>query len=103
MYFAMYLLTLPLSTPSLSPSSARGPLNSFILLAVLQVLLITSPTRPIACESELIIEIAPVSCNTSSAATVSARIRDSAKARSSGILLSRWWQTMSIYHRRVNR
>lgn len=46
--------------------------------------------RPIACESELIIEIAPVSWRTSSAATVSPRIRDSAKAISSGIDRSRW-------------
>ena len=32
--------------------------------------MIVSPTRPIACESEPIIEIAPRSCRTSSAAIV---------------------------------
>src|SRR5256884_242821 len=58
--------------------------------------MITSPIRPIACESEDIMLIAPRSCRTSSAAIVSARIRDSAKARSSGILALRWWQTMSM-------
>jgi hypothetical protein len=56
-----------------------------ILLAVRQVRLTTSPTLPIACESELIIEMAPLSWSTSSAATVSARIRDSANERSSGM------------------
>lgn len=88
-YLAIYRLTLPLSFPSLSPSEINGPLNSRILLAVLHVRLMTSPTLPIAWESELIIEMAPESCKTSSAATVSARIRDSAKARSSGMDLSR--------------
>ena len=41
--------------------------------------------RPIACESDDIMLIAPRSWSTSSAAIVSGRIRDSAKARSSGI------------------
>lgn len=49
----------------------------------------TSPTRPIACESEAIILMAPISCKMSSAAIVSARIRDSANATSSGMSLSR--------------
>ncbi len=40
--------------------------------------------------------IAPRSCSTSSAAIVSGRMRDSAKARSSGIFGLRWWQTMSM-------
>jgi hypothetical protein len=40
--------------------------------------------------------IAPMSWSTSSAAIVSARIRDSANARSSGILALRWWQTISM-------
>ena len=43
-----------------------------------------SPIRPIACESEEYIEITPRSCSTSSAAIVSARMRLSAKATSSG-------------------
>jgi hypothetical protein len=47
--------------------------------------MITSPTRPIACESDDIIESAPMSCRMSSAAIVSFRMRLSAKARSSGI------------------
>ena len=89
-YLEMYRLTRPLSTPSISPSDVSGPLNSRILLAVRHVRLTTSPTRPIACESDEIIEIAPMSCSTSSAATVSARMRDSANDRSSAIDLSRW-------------
>ena len=52
--------------------------------------------RPIACESDDIMLIAPRSCSTSSAAIVSARMRDSAKARSSGIVGFRWWQTISM-------
>ncbi len=47
--------------------------------------MIVSPIRPMAWESEPIIEIAPRSCRTSSAAIVEGRMRDSAKARSSGI------------------
>ena len=93
-YFAIYRLTRALSLLSESPSSV--PRTSRILDAVRHVRDTTSPTRPMACESELIILIAPVSCRTSSAATVSARIRESAKAMSSGIDLSRWWHTMSI-------
>ncbi len=42
------------------------------------------PIRPIAWESEPIMEIAPMSCRMSSAAMVEGRIRDSANARSSG-------------------
>jgi hypothetical protein len=41
-------------------------------------------------------EMAPRSCSTSSAAIVDARIRLSAKARSSGTLGLRWWQTISM-------
>ncbi len=58
--------------------------------------MITSPIRPIAWESEPIIAIAPRSCRTSSAAMVEGRIRLSAKARSSGTLGFRWWQTISM-------
>ena len=47
--------------------------------------MITSPIRPIACESDEMIENAPRSCRISSAAMVSLRIRLSAKATSSGI------------------
>jgi hypothetical protein len=67
-----------------------------ILWAVCQVRIITSPTRPIACESLDMIEIAPRSCSKSSAAIVSGRIRDSANATSSGMRESRWWQTISM-------
>ena len=56
----------------------------------------TSPTRPIACESDDIIESAPRSCRMSSAAIVSLRMRLSAKARSSAIDGSRWWHTISM-------
>lgn len=41
-------------------------------------------------------EMAPRSWRTSSAAMVSARMRDSAKATSSGMFLERWWQTISM-------
>ena len=56
----------------------------------------TSPTRPIACESEDVIAKIPRSCSTSSAAMVSARMRESANATSSGMSGLRWWQTMSM-------
>ncbi len=52
--------------------------------AVCQVRMTTSPMRPMACESEPIIEMAPMSCSTSSAAIVEGRMRLSANARSSG-------------------
>ena len=83
-YFAMYLLILSLSLFSSSPS--RAPLCFFIESATCQVLITTSPTLPIACESELVIEIAPKSCSTSSAAIVFPLILLSAKLTSSGIL-----------------
>ena len=83
-----------LSSPAVSPGSA--PRCRFILSAVCQVRMITSPMRPIACESDDIMLMAPMSCSTSSAAIVSARIRDSANARSSGIDGFRWWQTISM-------
>ena len=54
-------------------SSASCPRCSFILAAVCHVRVTTSPTRPIACESEDIMEIAPMSWRMSSAAMVSAR------------------------------
>ena len=54
----MYLRILSLS---LSPfSSGSGPLCFFILEAICQVLRIVSPTRPIPCESEPWIEMAPM-------------------------------------------
>ena len=53
----------------------RAPAASSSTCAVCQVRMITSPTRPIACESEPIIEIAPRSCSRSSAAIVDGRIR----------------------------
>jgi glycosyltransferase involved in cell wall biosynthesis len=52
-------------------------------------LLITSPTRPMAWESEEIMENTPMSWKISSAAMVSRRMRDSAKATSSGMAGSR--------------
>ena len=69
------------------PSAGRA--GAFILCAVCQVRMITSPTRPIAWLSEEIIESAPRSCRMSSAAMVSRRMRLSAKAMSSGMLASR--------------
>ena len=56
----------------------------------------TSPMRPIAWASDEVIDSAPMSCSTSSAAIVVARIRDSANARSSGTCGLRWWQTISM-------
>ena len=41
-------------------------------------------------------EMAPMSWRMSSAAIVSPRMRDSAKATSSGMFLSRWWHTISM-------
>lgn len=87
-YFATYRRIRKLSSPCPS-SSASAPRCCFILSAVCHVRVITSPTRPIACESDEIIEIAPKSCRISSAAIVSPRIRDSANATSSGKFLSR--------------
>ena len=54
-----------------SPAPA-APRWTFILCAVCQVRRMTSPTRPIACESDEIMLIAPRSCRMSSAAIVSA-------------------------------
>jgi hypothetical protein len=73
---------------SAAPSPGSEPRFCFITCAVCHVRSTTSPTRPIACASEPIIEIAPRSCSRSSAAIVVGRIRLSPKAR--------WWQTMSM-------
>lgn len=94
-YFAMYRLILKLSS-SWPSSSGNLPRCCFILCAVFHVLSTTSPTRPMAWQSELIILIAPISCNTSSAAIVSARIRLSANATSSGIVFDKWWHTINM-------
>ena len=72
------------------------PRCTFILCAVCQVRRMTSPTRPMAWLSLLIMLMAPRSCRMSSAAMVSLRMRLSAKARSSAMLASRWWHTMSM-------
>lgn len=94
-YLLTYLFTRSLSAPV--PSSAsNAPLCTLFLCAVFHVRITTSPHLPIAWLSLLIILIAPKSCNTSSAAIVSARIRDSANATSSGIDLDRWWHTISM-------
>ena len=86
-YLAIYLRARRLSMRSLSCFS--GPRCSFILCAVCQVRVITSPTRPMAWESEAIMLNPPKSWKISSAAMVSLRIRESAKATSSGIPASR--------------
>src|SRR5690349_413924 len=80
-YLATYRLARLLSA---GPSPGSAPRRAFITCAVCQVRRTTSPTRPIAWESEPIIEIAPRSCSRSSAAIVDGRIRLSANARSSG-------------------
>ena len=74
----------------------QAPRWRFILSAVCQVRMTTSPMRPIAWLSDDIIDSAPMSCRMSSAAMVSLRMRLSAKARSSGIDGSRWWHTISM-------
>ncbi len=89
-YFDTYRFTRKLSLRLLScSSSGNGPRCFFILSAVCHVRVMTSPTRPIAWESELIMEISPISCSTSSAPMVSGRMRESAKAMSSGTWRSR--------------
>lgn len=87
-YLDTYLLTRKLSAPVPS-SSGSVPLCSLFLCAVFHVRAMTSPTRPMACESLDIMLMAPMSCSTSSAPIVSARIRDSANATSSGMFLDR--------------
>jgi len=94
-YLARYLRTRKLSAP-VPASSRRAPLWTFILWAVCQVRSTTSPTRPMAWLSELMMERAPMSWRMSSAAMVSGRMRLSAKATSSGMDRSRWWHTMSM-------
>src|SRR5680860_868901 len=64
--------------------------------ATCHVRVTTSPMRPIAWASDDVIERAPRSCRRSSAAIVVARMRDSAKARSSGSCGLRWWHTISM-------
>src|SRR5207245_772962 len=93
-YFAMYRFTRVLSSPEVSPGS--GPRWRFILSAVCQVRMITSPMRPIACGAEDIMLIAPRSCSTSSAAIVSAPMRDSANARSARIRARGWWAPLRL-------
>src|SRR2546422_532660 len=83
-----------LSCAAGSPPSL--PRCCFILCAVCQVWMITSPTRPIACESDESIENAPKSCRMSSAAIVSPRSRASGKATSSAISGSRGRYTNSM-------
>mmetsp|Transcript_125600 Transcript_125600/g.349746 ORF Transcript_125600/g.349746 Transcript_125600/m.349746 type:complete len:216 (-) Transcript_125600:1998-2645(-) len=88
-YLAMYRLMRVLSLP-VPLSSGKGPRCCRIFAAVCHVRVTTSPTRPMACESEDMMEMAPRSCRMSSAAMVSPRMRDSAKATSSGMSLLRW-------------
>ena len=90
--FARYLFTLKLSFWELS--SDKLPVIFFILSAVCQFLVVTSPTLPIAWLSEDIILRTPMSCKTSSAAIVSPLILDSANEISSGTDELRWWQTI---------
>ena len=58
-----------------------------------------SPIRPIAWESDEYMLSTPRSCSTSSAASVSARMRDWANAMSSGLAGLRWWVTTVIQKR----
>jgi hypothetical protein len=94
-YLLMYRLTRKLSA-SVPSSSLSVPRCTLFLCAVFHVRRMTSPHRPMACESDDIMEMAPRSWSTSSAAMVSARIRDSAKATSSGMLRDKWWHTINI-------
>mmetsp|Transcript_59682 Transcript_59682/g.119798 ORF Transcript_59682/g.119798 Transcript_59682/m.119798 type:complete len:314 (-) Transcript_59682:547-1488(-) len=81
---------------SAAASSGSCPRCFFILSAVCQQRVMVSPILPMACESDDMMEIAPRSCNTSSAAMVCPRILDSAKEMSSGMALDKWWHTMSM-------
>ena len=94
-YLDTYRLTRKLSE-SVPSSSGSAPRCSLFLCAVFHVRWITSPQRPMACESLDIMLMAPRSCSTSSAAMVSARMRLSANAISSGMFFDRWWHTMSM-------
>src|SRR5918996_4511909 len=80
-------------------SQVRVPVSFFILSAVRQQVVTVSPMRPIACESDEYMLSTPRSWSTSSAAWVSARIRDCANATSSGLLGLRWWVTTTIQKR----
>jgi len=71
-------------------SCGSRPNCSFILLASCQVRQITSLMRPMPWLSDPSMEIAPMSCSTSSAAIVEGRMRLSANARSSGTVGLRW-------------
>ncbi len=72
----------------------RAPRSFFIACAVCQVRCTVSPSLPIACASDDIAEIAPMSCDaTSSAAIVLARTRLSAKPSSAGTFGLRWCAT----------
>ncbi len=92
-YFATYRRARSLSAGREAP---RLPRRSFITWATCQVRVTTSPIRPMAWASEEVMDRAPRSCRTSSAAIVVARMRDSAKARSSGTSGLRWWHTISM-------
>ena len=83
-------------SPVLPSSSGSLPRWRFMESATCQVRSTTSPTRPIAWESEEVMEKMPMSCSTSSAAMVSLRMRESANATSSGRSARRWWHTMSM-------
>ena len=63
---------------------ARSRASAFIAWASCHVRRIVSPMRPMPCESEFTIEIAPRSCSGPSAAIVVARTRSRAPATSSG-------------------
>ena len=94
-YLALYLFARKLSLSAFC-SSGNLPRCFLFLSANCHVRVITSAGRPMAWESELIIEIAPISWRTSSAAMVCLRIRDFPNAISSGISESIWWQTINI-------
>ena len=79
-----------------SESSFRRPQAFFIYEAIWNVRRNDSPTRPIACESDVTIEMTPKSCRIFSAACVSGRTRLSAKATSEGICGLRLWHTIII-------
>ena len=83
-------------SPPVPSSSSRAPRWRFMESATCHVRSTTSPTRPMACESEEVMEKMPMSCRTSSAAIVSLRMRESANATSSGMSGLRWWHTMSM-------
>ena len=77
-------------------SPAGGPKRTLLTAASWNARCALSAARPTPWLSEPIIEIAPMSCSTSSARIVSARARPWMKAMSVGTALLRLWHVISM-------